>query len=252
MLVILLSYFYLRQKKIRCIDYILWIIILVWFFDRTNCKTTIIVAVMFLISFFMTNFFKSKKLHQGIYWFSNIILITVVASSLYLTFFFDEENIFMKKIDIVLSFRPTIMFQAYQNFGISLFGQHVNLNMVDNSFIRLLLLNGLFFFWFSPADRLLGAVLVRNEDHEWRVTKICGWQFTANTNRDDHEQSNRYAHRGVNNGSYPIIIGYDGYGREFRECRTLDIDPIHRSHYGCQHRNHGNGMAYLPYGNRGR
>ncbi len=32
---------------------------------------------------------------------------------------------------------------------------------------------------------------------------------------------------------------------EFRECRTLDIDPIHRSHYGCQHRNHGNGMAYL-------
>lgn len=38
------------------------------------------------------------------------------------------------------------MFQAYQNFGISLFGHHVDLNMVDNSFIRLLLLNGLLFF----------------------------------------------------------------------------------------------------------
>ncbi len=146
MLVILLSYFYLRQQKIRWIDYILWIIILIWFFDRTNCKTTIIVAVLFLISFFITNFFNSKKLHQRIYWFSNIILITVVASSLYLTFFFDEQNRFMKKIDILLSFRPTIMFQAYQNFGISLFGHHVDLNMVDNSFIRLLLLNGLLFF----------------------------------------------------------------------------------------------------------
>ena len=53
------------------------------------------------------------------------------------------------------------------------------------------------------------------------LQKFAGDSFTANTNRDDHEQSNRYAHRGVNNGSYPIIIGYDGYGREFRECRTL-------------------------------
>jgi len=88
----------------------------------------------------------------------------------------------------------------------------------------------------SETITILGAVLVRNEDHEWRVTKICGWQFTANTNRDDHEQSNRYAHRGVNNGSYPIIIGYDGYGREFRECRTLDIDPIQL-------------MIFIPYKN---
>ena len=31
----------------------------------------------------------------------------------------------------------------------------------------------------------------------------------------------------------------------FVNAGLLDVDPIHRSHYGCQHRNHSNGMAYL-------
>lgn len=144
--ILLFCYFYLRWEKIRAADYMLWSAILIWSYVNADSRTGFVLSVVFLL---LTLAFKNKKTAASIkilYYVNNITLIVTVFVSLYFAIYFKNDNGWMSMLDLFLSYRLSIMTRVYSVYGISLFGQSIANAGVDNSFLTLIVFNGVIIF----------------------------------------------------------------------------------------------------------
>lgn len=146
MLVLILGYFFLRWKRIKLWEIILWAFLSVFFFIATNCRAVGGIILLFLICVICVKYIRIARIMQVLYWIGNAMLTVVVLLSFYFTVFFKPGNPIIDKANELLSYRGSWMSEAYHKFGISLFGHDVEVGTIDNAYARLLLMNGAVFF----------------------------------------------------------------------------------------------------------
>ena len=165
---------FIRQASLSAVDYILMLTIslFVWIIPNSRtCSLCIILLAMILFLYSIPGF-KSSRFRN----FTDCILIFIAAGinviSVLLSLLYNDGNAFMRFADKILSGRLSIANQLYHEFGITLFGQQIYVNMseriyaglgttaihFDNSYMRILLHWGIIVYFVVSVLVIWGLV----------------------------------------------------------------------------------------------
>lgn len=163
---VVVSYFYFKKRKIRIVEYVICLLSVYWLNVETYSRTSVFLLCFLIFVIFISenvDVFNDVKIW---YIFSNCLLIVLIFLSLYFMFFLNNRSMLMVKLDNFLSLRLSNASQAYQNVGLTLFGTKDELGkVVDNSYIYLLLSNGVMVFGAYIAYLFFSIrVLYKNND----------------------------------------------------------------------------------------
>ena len=163
---VIASYFYLKKRKIKIVEYVICLLLVYWLNLETHSRTAVFLLVFLILVIWISeniDVFNDVKIWSV---FCNCLLIALICLSLYFMFFFNNGNVLMVKLDNFLSLRLSNASQAYQNVGLTLFGTKDELGkVVDNSYIYLLLSNGVMVFGAYIAYLFFSIrVLYKNND----------------------------------------------------------------------------------------
>ena len=144
-------YIYLRKYDISYYEIAILLAIAVLSYYLTGTKSCFLYEIsVLLFSIFLKKYkdlFKYKKVYT--YILLAVVLICTIGVVL-VTYFYDENIIWMKFLDNILTGRLNLGNIAINEYKITLFGEYkefiVSVNYVDSSFLRLLLIYGVLFF----------------------------------------------------------------------------------------------------------
>ncbi len=146
-LTIMICYVSYRWNKIKSLELFICEIIGVLVLYPADCRMATAVLSFFIIITFIVKTFISYKINLKVIWnISLFMFITIILFTIYVSIFFSKENFLLNTLDYILSFRFSAIDAIYQIQGITLLGQKVlntNLVGIDNSYARILLINGL-------------------------------------------------------------------------------------------------------------
>ena len=146
-LTIMICYISNRWNKIKNLELFICEIIGVLLLYPADCRMATAVLSFFIIITFIIKTFISYKIRLKMIWdISLFMFITIILFTIYVSVFFSKENFLLNTLDYILSFRFSAIDTIYQIQGITLFGQkflNTNLVGIDNSYARILLINGL-------------------------------------------------------------------------------------------------------------
>lgn len=152
---ILLSYFYIKKGKIKIYDYVIVTLILGVLIKYCNARLDSISILLFFISLLFIKYKRISKIKK-IYKFIIISSIPTIALITYLlTINYDSKNLFYIILNVILSGRLQLGYNALTEYGIKLFGQYYiqygansgsYYNFIDSSYIVLLIIYGLYYF----------------------------------------------------------------------------------------------------------
>lgn len=145
-LIVVFCYFYLRWNKAGCKDYILISLATIIFYKYTDCRTDTLIIIFFLISIILIKSVKVRLKLTLAYWIANFSILVSVGATLFTLFFYDKTSKIMCIADEMFSFRLSKIHICFLEYGLTLVGQRSNIEMIDNSFARVLLINGVFPF----------------------------------------------------------------------------------------------------------
>lgn len=159
---ILLAYIYLKQEKIKIIEYILLELLNIWFYKMTDTRMTFVASTLFLFFFAIEGVLKNRwkfwKNFNKIYY---ILPTCICMFSLVLHWSYNPENQVWRNLNDLLSGRLALGKSAILKYGVSLFGQEITwigfslkkdniynasgYNYVDCSYLQILLQFGILF-----------------------------------------------------------------------------------------------------------
>lgn len=152
---IVLSYFYIKKGKIKIYDFIIVTLISGVLYKYCNARLDSISILLFFISLFFIKYNKITRIKK-IYKFIIISSIPIFALITYLlTINYDSKNLVYIILNIILSGRLQLGYNALTEYGIKLFGQHYiqygadsgsYYNFIDSSYLVLLIIYGLYYF----------------------------------------------------------------------------------------------------------
>lgn len=155
---ITLGYFFLRKGKMLMVEYLILFAGNTFFFLQTKTRVTYALACMVIFFFYFfsnTNFLKKvfikfKKCYA-------YIPLGVTSFSIWLHCSYDATNVKWIKLNSFLNNRLSLGYDAYQKYGVTLFGQPIKwignsyhglqgtYNYVDCSYMQILLEQGVVF-----------------------------------------------------------------------------------------------------------
>lgn len=151
---ITILYIYLKNKKITKKDIISLLLLNIIFFILTDSKSEFICSLIAIISAPIILKIKNIKIKKAITYTAKYIMIVSFIIMLILTFFYNSHNPIMKTLDTKLSGRLNLSHRALENYGITIFGQHikwiglnsiylgkakkVEMNFVDCSYLKVM------------------------------------------------------------------------------------------------------------------
>ena len=155
--VICLAWFYLRYKRLKLWDVIVWTVIALLTFRYAISRTGMIVILLIIFGMYLVRKKRSWILHVSS--FRKLLLLgflLMIGVSIFGTIFYSDQSAFWKLVDSVFTKRFQYANYCLKEFGLSLFGQalpfvssieaqtsETSKLILDNSFMRALLCYGI-------------------------------------------------------------------------------------------------------------
>lgn len=180
-----LAYIYLRRERLKFLELIIIEVCHIFFYNMTDTRMTFYLGTATVL-FFIINLFVKKKWYWtkrlGYLWCAVPAVIAIVAVLLHVLYKWDNP-IFMA-LNALLSGRLQLGFDAYHNYGLSLFGQPiewvgfginesgVGYNYVDCSYMQHLLEYGIVFLGLLLT--IYTIIIYRGiKHHDYYLVWIC-------------------------------------------------------------------------------
>ncbi len=131
---ILINY-YLIKGRLSLKEKVVWLVIVIFFYQLTLCRTGFIVSVLFIL---FSNFFNKINENKVVKWIFNNAFLLLTILSFIIAFQFGKSN---NIIESLLSHRPIYWYLNIQG-GISLIGNNVQV-VLDNYMLNILCKQGI-------------------------------------------------------------------------------------------------------------
>lgn len=150
-----LMYVYLRKTKMKVYEYIILLIINYYLYQQSNVRASFYVTIMVLLTGLILRFKNIPKNNNVIRRMAVAFVPLVCVISIMLQINYNSSNLLMRSLDMLLSSRLRLGKEAYDMYGISLFGQVINWNYigvtgaeysyVDSAFMKYTIMYGVLF-----------------------------------------------------------------------------------------------------------
>ena len=167
-------WYYVRRNRLTVADYLFVILLslFVWFVPNSRTSSICMVLLSALIFLYSNSRFTSSPLCRISDYFLIVSAVFVNLGTVLLSIFYSEQNSAMRLLDKALSGRLSISNQLFHEFGITLFGQQIYVNMseriyaglgntainFDNSYMRILLHWGVLVYVFFSVLTIWGLI----------------------------------------------------------------------------------------------
>ena len=196
-LIIILMYFYIKKSKARIEEIILLETINVFLYKMTDGRLSFILITLLLAGLLLSklkilkNLFK-RRISQKIIKITCYILPVVLFISFnLLTYLYSCNNSFAKQVNEILSDRLKYTSEAYENYGIPIFGKNIKwngwggyghtnteeikdfkYNFVDSSYAKMIFDNGIIFTVIVIMAYTVTLLRNHNKKNYWLVIAV--------------------------------------------------------------------------------
>lgn len=118
-------YLYYRKDKLKIIEYILLFIVNLIFYIFTNTRMELFCSTIIIILFYLQQKGYLKIFYKFIGIVAKYLMIVLASLSLLLAITYNKENKIMYKLNIFTSGRLSLSKRGFENYGITLFGNHI-------------------------------------------------------------------------------------------------------------------------------
>ena len=125
------TYIYLKYKNIKLRDYVIGLILCIFIYVFPKSRTSSIIAMLFIV-FIAISKIDNENVKKIIQYIARYLFIVIFIITFIFIIKFDDirQYKFIWKIDTILSGRIWHTNLAFENYGLTLFGQNINYEQV--------------------------------------------------------------------------------------------------------------------------